>query len=75
MSWANTPDRAARTANARRNGPGSIEYHMVRLDPVRFADASEQQRLDAADAMRRAYFARLALASAKSRQRGGNDAA
>ncbi len=72
-SWANTIDRPARTRAARNNSPSSTEYWLNKLDPERFADASEQQKLDAADAARRAYFARLALKSAKARRRGGPD--
>jgi hypothetical protein len=66
-SWANTVDRAARTAPARRAGPGDVNYWLTKLDPERFADAAEEQRLDAADAMRRAHFARLAIASVNAR--------
>lgn len=73
MSWANTPDRPARTKNARDAGPGGIEYHLARLDPERFANATQQQKLDAAESMRKAYFARLALASAKARAARGGD--
>lgn len=72
-SWGQTPDRTARTAPARRSSPGSIDYWLDRLDPERFAEASDQQRLDAADAMRRAYFQGLALKSARARR--GGDAA
>jgi hypothetical protein len=74
QSWANTPDRTARTSNARKAGPGAIDYHLARLDPERFANATDRQRLDAAEAMRKAYFARLALASVKARSRGGDAA-
>lgn len=71
ISWANTVDRSQRTAPARRNSPAYVEYHLERLDPVRFADATPEQRLAAAEAARKAHFARLALRSAKSRSRGG----
>jgi hypothetical protein len=71
-SWANTPDRTARTAPARRRSPSSIEWHYDRLDPVRFADASEAQKLAAAEAGRRAYYAELAMRSARARRRGGD---
>jgi len=74
-SWANTPDRAARTSRARRAGPGSIEYHLERLDSERFAGASEAQKLAAAEAARRAYFAELAMRSARIRRGGDDDAA
>jgi hypothetical protein len=68
-SWANTPDRAARTANARRAGPGEIDYWLARLDAERFADATDAQRRAAADAARRAFYAELAMKSARSRRR------
>lgn len=76
-SWANTVDRTARTAHARRCGPGSIDYWLARLDPDRFANATEAQKLAAAEAAKKAYFARLALksAAARSRRGGGHDAA
>jgi hypothetical protein len=41
---------------------------VTKLDPERFANATQQQRLDAADSMRRAHFARLAMRSAKARR-------
>ena len=74
-SWANTVDRTARTERARAAGPSSLEYHLKRLDADRFANATEAQRIAAAEAARRAYFARLALQSAASRRRRGGDAA
>jgi hypothetical protein len=73
-SWGNTPDRSARTANGRRNGPGAVEWHLDRLDPERFKDASDAQRFAAAEAARRAYFAELAMRSARARSRGGDAA-
>lgn len=73
-SWANTPDRTARTAAARANSPTSIEYHLARLDAERFAGATDEQRRSAAEAARKAYFQRLALKSAKSRRRSNGEA-
>lgn len=67
-SWSRTPDRAARTANGRAAGPGDLEWHLARLDPQRFADATEAQRLAAADAAKKAWYARLAMNSAKARR-------
>ena len=67
-SWARTPDRTARTRNGRAAGPANIEWHIARLDAERFANATEAQKLAAAEAARKAYYARLALASAKSRR-------
>lgn len=68
-SWANTPDRTARTAAGRRAGPSQLEWHLARLDPERFAGASDEQRFAAADAARRAYFAQLGLKSAAARRK------
>lgn len=55
-SWAHTPDRAARTAPARR---ALDEKFLTEAegDPVR------------AEHLRKAYFTRLALKSAKARRR------
>ena len=72
-SWANTVDRTARTRNARAKSPSNVEYHLERLDPELFADATDDQKLAAAEAGKRAYFARLALRSAQVRR--GGDAA
>jgi hypothetical protein len=73
-SWANTTNRTARTTPARDAGPGSLAYHLARLDPDRFANATEAQKIAAAEAGKRAYYSRLALASAKARSRGGDAA-
>lgn len=54
-SWANTEDRSARTANARRA-----------LDEKFLAEAGgDPQR---AESLRKAYYARLALKSAQARR-------
>lgn len=68
QSWANTPDRNARTAQARRSGPSSLQWHIDRL-PAQFANASAAARTVAADSARSAYYARLALKSAQARRR------
>jgi hypothetical protein len=68
-SWSRTPDRAVRTAPARAAGPSSVDYWVAKLDPELFADATDKQKLDAADAMRRAFYTRLAFASAKARKK------
>lgn len=73
-SWANTPDRTARTANARSKAPSSIEWHLARLDPERFANATDAQRLAAAEGGRKAWFAELAMKSARARSHGGDPA-
>jgi hypothetical protein len=67
-SWARTVDRTARTAPARRNSPVGIEWHLARLGD-QFDHATDEQRLAAAEASRRAYFARLAANSAAARAR------
>jgi hypothetical protein len=69
VSWGNTVNRTERTEPARAASPSSNKYWLDRLDPDRFADATDQQKLDAANAMRRAYYQRLAYASAKARSR------
>lgn len=68
-SWANTVDRTARTAPGRKAGPASIDYWLARLDRERFAEATDAQRLAAAEAARKAHFAELALRSAKARRK------
>jgi hypothetical protein len=67
-SWANTVDRPARTAPARRDRPASVEYHLARQDPARFADATDEQRLAAAEAARRAWTARSKTARRRRRR-------
>ncbi len=70
QSWANTVDRSARTRNARAASPSDLDWHLARL-PEKFAEATDAQRLAAAEAARKAYYARLALKSAQARRRGG----
>jgi hypothetical protein len=74
-SWANTADRPARTKPARERGPGSLDYWLTRLDPERFADATDAQKRAAAEAAKRAYFAQLAMKSAAARKAVPHDAA
>jgi len=69
QSWATTVDRSARTARARRNGPAELDWHLERLDRMRFANATIEQQRAAAEAARRAYYARLAMKSAQARRR------
>lgn len=70
-SWANTADRSARTANARR---AFLESFEKQVDPEGKLPPKERARR--AESLRKAHFARLALASAKARRkRGGADAA
>lgn len=68
-SWANTVDRTARSQPGRDAGPGSLEYWIARLDPERFAGATDEQKRAAAEAAKRAHYAGLALKSAQSRAR------
>lgn len=74
-SWANTADRSQRTEPGRRAGPGSIDYWLSRLDPIAFANARDDQRVAAAQSMRKAHFVRLSMLSVKARTRGRGDAA
>lgn len=67
-SWANTVDRSARTAPARKASPASLDYWLERLDPERFADASDDARIAAAEAARAAHFAAMAKRSADARR-------
>lgn len=67
-SWGNTVDRSARTARARANSPASVGYWLARLDPVRFAHATDEQKLAAADAALRAHFAYLSMLAAQSKR-------
>lgn len=60
-SWAKTTDRSARTANARR----ALENKFLAE-----ADGDPQR----AESLRKAYYARLALKSAKARRRRGSAA-
>ncbi|MQA96267.1 MAG: hypothetical protein GEV11_17070 [Streptosporangiales bacterium] len=71
-SWARTPDRAARTKPATRNGPAApadSPYWQERVDPER--RMSEADRLKAAENARKAYFLRFARAGAAARKRKG----
>ena len=61
-SWANTLDRSARTAPARAAREAKF---------LAEADGDPQR----AESLRRAYYARLALASAKARKRSSKGAA
>ena len=70
VSWSHTVDRTARTRNARRAGPGDDTYWLNRL-PEQFADATEAQKLAAAEAAEHAAFQELARRSTSARRRGG----
>lgn len=62
-SWANTPDRAARTAPARAALMAKFERE---VDPDGTLPPDERARR--AEHKRKAYFQRLALKSAKARR-------
>jgi hypothetical protein len=68
-SWSNTPNRAARTSNGRSKAPSSVAWHLDRLDPEKFAHATEAQKLAAAESAKKAYYAELAMKSAAARRR------
>lgn len=62
-SWAHTPDRSARTAPARAALMAKFERE---VDPEGLLDPPE--RAIRAEHLRKAYFQRLALKSAKARR-------
>ena len=62
-SWAQTPDRSARTAKGRAANMARFAK-LVDPDETMPPDA----RAKAAEAARRAHYARMALASAKARR-------
>ncbi|HET6836112.1 MAG TPA: hypothetical protein VFH30_19780 [Acidimicrobiales bacterium] len=63
-SWAQTPDRAARTAPARR---AALDRFQRQVDPD--GSLSEAERARRAEQAMRAHMARLALRSAQARRR------
>ncbi|MEV7394898.1 hypothetical protein [Streptomyces sp. NPDC091215] len=63
-SWANTLDPASRTAKARAAANDRFEKQAREKHP----DATAEQILRVAKHLRKAYFQRLALASAKARR-------
>lgn len=62
-SWARTSDRPARTAKARAAALARFERE---VDPN--GELTPQERAKRAEHARKAYFARLALASARARR-------
>lgn len=66
-SWANTPDRAARTAPGRNLSPTGLEYWLARLAP-HMAQADEETRRKAAENLRRAWYLELSAKGVKARQ-------
>jgi hypothetical protein len=67
-SWANTDDRAARTASARSAAMARFE---AQVDPDGVLSAAERSRR--ADHARKAYFTQLALKSAQARRNPGDE--
>jgi hypothetical protein len=65
-SWANTPDRSARTAAGHKASPASVDYWLDRVDPDR--TMSPEARRQAAEAKRNAHMARLAFKASRTRQ-------
>lgn len=63
-SWARTPNRSARTANARAALMAKFE---AEADPTGTLPPAERARR--AEHLKKAYFARLALKSAQSRRK------
>jgi hypothetical protein len=72
-SWSTTVDRTARTRPAREKSPSSVRWHRDRL-PEQFDNATDAQRLEAAEAAKKAYYAELEMKSAAARRRGGEAA-
>jgi hypothetical protein len=65
-SWAHTPDRPARTANARK---AMLDKFERQVDPEGILPPAE--RAVRAEHARKAHFKRLALKSAQARRRRG----
>lgn len=64
ISWANTVDRAARTAPGSRAAEARFEKEARERHP----DASEEQIAQVAEHLRKAHFRRMGLASATKRR-------
>ena len=64
--WARTADRTQATQAMRDNGPNGLAYFERQVDPDR--KFPESQRRAMAISARKAYYARLALASARARK-------
>ncbi|MFJ2701845.1 hypothetical protein ACIO3R_01435 [Streptomyces sp. NPDC087428] len=67
-SWSNTPDRASRTAAARR-----ASHHTRFLEKARtaFPDATEEQIQKVAESLRSAFYTELGIKSAQARRSKG----
>lgn len=68
ISWTNTPDRASRTAAARR---ASHHTRFVEMARERYPDASEEQIANVAASLKKAHYQQLALRSAQARRLKG----
>jgi hypothetical protein len=70
-SWSRTPDRAARTAPARK----AMLDRFERMIREQFPDLDDAEVVVRAEHAKKAYYLRLALASAKARRarRGGGE--
>ncbi|MFJ8555272.1 hypothetical protein [Streptomyces sp. NPDC093676] len=66
MSWANTTDRSARTAAARK---ASHHDRFLKQARAKHPDATEAQIVEAAEALKKAHYTEMALRSAQSRRR------
>lgn len=64
--WARTADRSQATQAMRDKGPNRLAYFENQVDPDR--RLPESQRRAMAVSARKAYFTRLALASARARK-------
>ncbi|MFH9823075.1 hypothetical protein [Streptomyces bobili] len=63
-SWANTLDPQSRTAKARAAAAGRFEKKAREMHP----DGTDEQIARAAEHLRKAHYAAMALASAKARR-------
>lgn len=66
-SWSRTDDRAARTAPARANSPGSLGYWERKVDPD--GELTPRERVVRAEHARSAHMARLTLARERKRRK------
>ncbi|WP_406410119.1 hypothetical protein OG923_16270 [Streptomyces halstedii] len=65
QSWANTTDRSARTAEARRVAESKFDKEARQKHP----GATEAQIAATAESLRKAYFVRLGLLSVQARRK------
>jgi hypothetical protein len=72
ISWANTPDPSARTAPARAAALGRFEKQVREEASARGETLAPHEIRRRAEHLRKAHFARMALASARARRKGGS---